>query len=335
VSNDSRNSALETQVFSSEALKKFQEEQLKSHSGDGAEFGIIADPVQFSGKRLLNRDGTFNVHRIGSSIFSSRGLYHYLMNIPSAIFFSYLIGAYFFVNFIFASIYFLLGPAALDGSVASSEMQRFANSFFFSVQTFATIGYGKMSPHGFIANIVSTFEAFIGLLGFALATGLFFARFSRPTARFVFSNKAVIGSYRDKTAFQFRVANQRKNQIIKPEAKVVLCRFERRDGTFARKFYELPLERTQLLFLPLNWTIVHPIDESSPLYGVTEQQLLESKAEFMVLISGTDDTISQQVFSVSSYTSEETIWNAKFKNILESRADGVASIDLRRIHEIE
>src|SRR5260370_29595394 len=152
------------------------------------------------------------------------------------------------------------------------------------------------------ANALVTVESYLGLLGLALATGILFARFSRPTAKIIFSKNAVIAPYRNITAFMFRVINSRKNQLIEVGARVIMGRFEIMDGKMTRKFYELPLERQKVVFFPLSWTVVHPIDEKSPLYGWNENMLKESGAEFLILLTGIDETFSEQVHSRSSYS---------------------------------
>lgn len=333
--NRDSGAALETQIFSSSFLKSVRDVAATAEGNDPTDVGIDVQQSRVSRARLLNRDGTFNVDRVGSSVFSSRGLYHYFMNLSGPIFFLYIVGAYLSLNFFFAVLYFLCGPGAIDGLPDTSLGERFYNCFFFSVQTFATIGYGKMSPHGIAPNFLATAEALVGLLGFALATGVFFARFSRPTAQILFSDRAVIAPYRGGKAFQFRVVNERKNQIIHAEATLVFSRLEAYGEDVVRKFYELRLERSQVMFFPLNWTVTHVIDKDSPLFDVREESLADSDAEFMVLISGTDDTLAQQVFSASSYKPNEIVWHARFKNILEEQANGIPRIHLGRIHEIE
>jgi inward rectifier potassium channel len=170
----------------------------------------------------------------------------------------------------------------------------------------------------------------------ALATGMIFARFSRPTAKILFSHSAVIAPYRGITAFEFRIVNSRKNQLIELEAKVLFSRIEDSPGKAGRQFHELPLERRKVVFFPLSWTIVHPIDEQSPLNGLTEEDLHQGQAEFLVLLAGIDETFSQTVHARSSYRADEIIWNAKFTNIF-TRLEGNdrLGIDVSRLHSIE
>lgn len=288
-----------------------------------------------SRRRLLNRDGSFNVERRGLSFWDSLSAYHYLLTITWTQFITYLVLAYLVLNTAFALGYLVCGPGALIGS--EDHMHNpFFRSFFFSVQTFATIGYGATSPAGLAANLLVTLESLVGLLGFALATGILFARFSRPTAQILFSKEAVIAPYRGATAFEFRIANQRKNQIIELEAKVLFSRLEPQQSERTRRFHELGLERKKVVFFPLSWTIVHPIDEKSPLYGLTEEDLKSTDAEFLVLLTGIDETFSQTVHARSSYKADEIAWNAKFTDIfMYPDGDKPLKIDIGHLHQIE
>jgi len=283
--------------------------------------------------RLLNRDGSFNVERAGMSIFQSLGMYHYLLTISWGQFYSLAAASYFVTNLIFAAGYYLCGPGALQGSTATSGFDRYLDAFFFSVQTLATIGYGRLTPNGIPANMIVSFEALLGLLGFAVITGFLFARFSRPTMRIVFSHHAVVAPYRDMTAFEFRIANQRNSQLVNVEATVVLSM---RDAvTGKRKFFALELERKNVMFFPLHWIVVHPIDETSPMKGMTAKDLAEGDAEFFVLLSATDEVFSQTVHARSSYKFDEVVWGAKFSDMFQNIEGGRIAIDLRNIHEIQ
>src|SRR5207302_1921174 len=170
----------------------------------------------------------------------------------------------------------------------------------------------------------------------ALLTGLLFARFSRPTTKFLYSKTSVIAPYHDISAWMFRVTNERSNQIIELQARVVMARFEPAAAGRARRFYPLALERERVAFFPLHWTVVHPIDPTSPLYGVTRQQLHDDHYEFLVLLTGIDETFATTVHSRSSYTDEEITWGAKFAQIFEKESEGERmAIDLERFHGIE
>jgi len=243
---------------------------------------------------------------------------------------------YFGANLLFAVAYLLCGDGALSVPARSGIDSRFLQSFFFSIHTLATIGYGTITPIGLAANVIVSIESFIGLFGLALCTSLLFARFSRPTAKILFSDRAVIAPYRGITAFEFRIANARRNQIIELEAKAGEERFEEVDGRPLRRFYPLKLERDRVVFFPLSWTIVHPIGEGSPFFGMSDAEMRETKGEFLVLLTGFDETFSQTVHTRSSYMAEEVVWNARFADIFNRPADdGLLTIDVRKLHSIE
>lgn len=284
-------------------------------------------------QRFLERDGSFNVVREGLSVFRSLSVYHTLLTISWTRYFLSIVAAYFTTNFAFAALYWLCGPAALHGAEAASSRGRFVEAFFFSVQTLATIGYGRISPVGLPANLLVTVEALIGLLGFALATGVLFARVARPTARIVFSERAVVAPYRGIKALMFRIANERKGQLIEVAATVSLGLWD--PVTRERKFFELALERRRVVFFPLHWVIVHPIDEKSPLWGVTPEQFAKSEAEVFILLTAVDETFSDTVHARSSYQYDEVVWGAKFSDMFLKTGDGRLGIDLRKIHDIE
>jgi inward rectifier potassium channel len=249
-------------------------------------------------------------------------------------FHSVLVGSYLVANAAFAFAYLACGPGALEG--AGGLGTGFARAFFFSVETFSTIGFGNITPAGFASNVVMTAEALLGLLWVAMATGLLFARFSRPTAKILFSRNAVVAPYRGITALMFRVANGRTNQLIDLQARVMLGRFVTQDGRKVRKFEILTLERAEVMFFPLSWTVVHPIDETSPLWGVDAEGFRAADAELLILLSGIDEIFSQTVHTRTSYKPDEVVWNARFAGIFDSPKEGEhLAIDLRRLSEIE
>jgi inward rectifier potassium channel len=316
--------------MSNQKTHDFRGEDVNRDLGFGA---VVAGE---SRQRLLNRDGSFNVSRQGLSLWASLSLYHSLLTMRWWKFLSVVTAFYVLTNVVFASAYVLCGAAALENSASANLGDGFMRAFFFSVETFATIGYGNIAPVGLAPNILMTLESLFGLLGFALATGLLFARFSRPTAQIIFSKSAIIAPYRDITAFEFRITNARRNQIIELEAKVLFARFEDEGGRNVRRFYPLTLERERVTFFPLSWTIVHPITEASPLYGLTSEDLSESNSEFLILLTGIDETFSQTVHTRSSYQAAEVVWNAKFSDVFNRRADAeTLTIDVRRLHLIE
>lgn len=297
-------------------------------------FGAVVS--RESRKRLLNRNGTFNVRRVGLGFWQSLSAYHYFLTIAWSRFLLWVAGAYAVANALFAFGYLLCGPGALTGFDRESMGQRWLTAFFFSVHTLATIGYGNIAPLSTAANVLVIVESLVGLLGFALIAGIMFARFARPTAQIVFSRKALIAPYRDKTALMFRLINQRSNEIVELEAKVMLTK--RRDGATGgeRDYFPLKLERGGVVFFPLSWTVVHPIDETSPLRGLTAADLRASDAEFLVLINGFDETFSQTVHTRTSYMEDEVVWGAKFRSMFNApRRDGTISVDIRKLHEFD
>ncbi len=294
-------------------------------------FGPIV--ARESRKRLLNRDGSFNVVREGLSFLQTLSPYQYLLTTTWPRFLGLVVVFFLVVNMVFGAAYCACGPGQIAGSTAISLPAQFLEDFFFSVQTFATIGYGVMHPVGLAANLLVTLESLVGLLGFALATGILFARFSQPTAKILFSRNAVIAPYRGITAFEFRIANARNNELIQVEARVMLSRLKP-DGN--REFLPLKLERDKVIFFPLSWTIVHPIDEESPFRGLTQEDLIATQAEVLVLLSGIDETFSQTVHTRSSYKADEIVCNARFSSLFNPpRPDGVLSVDVGRLDQIE
>jgi inward rectifier potassium channel len=299
----------------------------------GRDLGFGSVVTRESRRRLLNQDGSFNVVREGLSPFTSLSLYHTLLTTSWPRFLGLTALSYLLANALFALGYMACGPEALGGLRSDTPQGRFVEEFFFSIQTFATIGYGVVYPRSLAANLLMAAESLVGLLGFALATGILFARFARPTARILFSRRALIAPYQGITAFEFRIANARSSQLIDVAVRVQLTRL-RPDGR--RDFLPLVLERSQVVFFPLAWTIVHPIDETSPLWGLTERDFLEQDMEFLILLTGTDETFAQVVHTRSSYKAEEVVWGARFVNLFNpTTPDGVLSIDIGRLHDYE
>ncbi len=300
-----------------------------------SDFGFGSRVAQQSERRLLNRDGSFNVVRRGLPFYRSLSPYHALLTLSWPRFFLVVVAGYFVANLGFALLYYLCGPHALDGWHTGSAFARFEDAFFFSVQTLATIGYGRMSPNGVLVNLIVTVEALVGLLGFALATGLLFARFSRPTARILFSRTAVVAPFRDGRALMFRVANQRSSQLVEVSATVSLSRLDETPAGPVRRFHELALDRSKVLFLPLHWIVVHPIGETSPLFRMTQDEFRVSGAEILILISAIDETFSQAVHARSSYGADEVLWGARFSEMFLRTDEGLLGVDLRKIHDTE
>jgi inward rectifier potassium channel len=289
-----------------------------------------------SRRRLLNADGSFNVERTGLSIFTSLNPYHTLLSMSWSTFLGLVLLLYFFSNVIFGALYASFGPEALVDTSSTPTTDLFVRGFFFSVQTFATIGYGTIHPVGIVPNLLVTIESYYSLLANALITGVVFARFARPVAKIVFSDVAVVAPYRGITGLMFRIVNGRTNQLIELEAKVMFARFVNENGRTVRRFDILELERRRVTFFPLGWTVVHPIDEKSPLRGLTRQDLIATDAEILILLSGIDETFSQTVHARSSYKPATILFGRKFANIYNEVEDGEPiSIDVRRLSKTE
>ncbi|MFT3742953.1 MAG: ion channel [Pyrinomonadaceae bacterium] len=292
-------------------------------------FGSV---VTGSNRRLLNHDGTFNVRRTGLSAISSLNLYHTLLEMKWRTFLLLILLLYFISNILFGLFYSLLGADGLVDVSSTPTENLFVRGFFFSVQTFATIGYGTIHPSGIVPNLLVTIESYYSLLANALITGLVFARFARPTAKIRFSDSAIIAPYRGVTGLMVRLVNGRKNHLIDVKATLMYARFVEDNGRIVRKFDTLPLERDNVAFLPLAWTIVHPITADSPLYGVTKEEVIRSDAELLVLINATDETFAAIVHSRSSYKAHEVKVGHKFVNIYNETAEGEPiSIDVRKL----
>lgn len=290
-----------------------------------------------SRQRLLNRDGTFNVVREGLGFWRSLSPYHFLLTASWPRFLALVLSVYLGVNALFGLAYWVCGPDALSGIDRSAgAIGLYLQDFFFSVQTFATIGYGATSPRSLVAHWLVTFESLAGLLSLTLVTGLVFARFSRPGAYVIFSERAIVSPLRDGRALMFRIANSRNNQLIQVEARVILGRFREGVAGAGREFLPLRLERDHVEFFPLSWTLVHPIDETSPLWGLSKEEVEEASTEFLILIQAFDETFSQTVLTRSSYTADEMIWGARFVNLFNPpTADGTLSIDVSKLHDTE
>jgi inward rectifier potassium channel len=232
-------------------------------------------------------------------------------------------------------LYDACGTGGLVNTLDTGIYSPFLKAFFFSIHTSATIGYGSVVPVGLATNILVALESVVSLLGLAVVTGLVFARFSRPVADILFSQNAVMSWIGNLRAFEFRIINSRNNQIIDLHVRLLVSRFETNaSGAAVRRYYPLSLERESVVFFPLSWTIVHIIDKDSPLYGVTQDELCASGAEFLILLTGMDETFSQVVNARSSYRADEIIWDAKFTDIfVYDPAGRMAGIDMKRFHD--
>lgn len=266
--------------------------------------------------RHRNEDGS-SLTLIGFDDRRFADVYHYLLTAPWPLLLLIVVGAFVTVNAIFAGAYML------DGGIENARRGSFADAFFFSVQTMATIGYGKMAPATIFANALTTIEAVTGLIGLAVVTGLVFAKFSRPTARVRFSRVAVISRRDGVPSLMFRMANVRGNRIMEATIHVVLARQEKTlEGEEVRRFYDLELSRYRNATFAYSWTAIHPIVEGSPLYRQTAQTLADQDAEIIVSLMGLDETFSQTVHARHSYGPEDLRWGARLADILQRTPEG-------------
>lgn len=300
-----------------------------------ADLGFGAVVSRETKQRFLNPDGTFNVRREGLGFWQSLSLYHYALSISWPRFLLWVTAGYIGTNAVFAALFVACGRRGVAGLVGVSSARRFLSAFFFSVHTLATIGYGNVVPLSLTANLLVAAESLVGLLGFAVVAGFVFARFAHPTAQIMFSSNAIVAPYQERTALMFRIVNERSSQIVNLEAQVLLSR-RKKGGTADREFVALSLERPSVVFFPLSWTIVHPIDEKSPLWGMDEMALRQCDTEVLVLLNGFDETFSQTVHTRSSYKGGEIVWGARFRSMFNPpREDGVISVNVRRLSEYD
>lgn len=294
----------------------------------------LTQKVDGSLRRAIEHDGSFNVRRFGKR-FEGLHLYQYLITCSWRDFLlwtaAFLVG----LNLVFAFVYWSTGTGHLQGIPDCSEWERFWYNFFFSVQTFSSVGYGAIAPRDLTGGFISSAEALVGLLSFALATGLLFARFSRPSARILFSKSAIVSPYQDKTALMFRIVNQRGNVMIDLTADAIFSWVEETSGRKTRKYAPLTLERPSIYFFPFPWTIVHPIDDASPLWGLDLDELKRRQAEVMIIVRGFDDTFSQSVHVRNSYRYEELEFGKRFLPIFHVDDDGTVLVNVDRIDDTE
>jgi len=281
--------------------------------------------------RLVTRDGrAAGIVRLGLARGRFDDAYHWLLTASWLRLIGIIVAIYATVNILFACLY-LAGGDCIENARPGS----FVDAYFFSVQTMATIGYGKMVPKTVFANSIVAVEALIGMLFVAMATGLLFAKFSRPTARVLFSRVAVITRRDGKPTLMFRLANTRGNQIVEATLRVVLARQERtQEGEEIRRFHDVKLVRNTISFFALSWTVMHVVDEHSPLAGADASSLSSSASELIISLTGLDETFSQTVHARHSYLAEELVWDARFIDILK-RDGGKLIVDYARFHDVE
>lgn len=282
-----------------------------------------------STSRIVSRDAGDSWVREGYGRLQ-RDAYHYLLDASWAKLVAILIGVYVTVNTLFATAYFLQ-----PGSIENARPGSFADAFFFSVQTMVTIGYGKLLPATAYANLLVVLETSTGIIGLAVLTGLIFAKFSRPSARILFSRRAIVTIRNGIPCLMFRMANARATGIVEADARVVFARSEDTlEGENVRRFYDLELSRTRNSVFALTWTVIHWITETSPLFGATPASLGASEIEIIVSVVGLDETLSQTVHARHSFIPEEIAWGARFVDVISRLPDGRRQVDLTHFHEV-
>ena len=286
--------------------------------------------------RFINKDGLPNVRRRGVNVLNRLSWYHTMLNLSSFRFITYLVVMYILINLVFACIYYLIGVEHLTGIDKSNSLDEFIDVFFFSSQTFTTVGYGRIAPVGFMASLVATFEAFLGLLTFAIATGLFYGRFSRPRAYLRFSDIAVIAPFQDATALMFRLAPYKNNALTDADVTLSTAIEINEEGVVKSNFYRLETQLSKINTLALNWTVVHKIDENSPFLGFSADDFKNTNIEIIVHVRAFDEVFSNTVVQRSSYVSNEIIYGAKFVAMYYPDKEKDSTVlDLDKINEYQ
>jgi len=283
--------------------------------------------------RFLNKDGTVNIRRLDGDFLGRIDIYHSLITMSWKRFILMVLLGYLIANLIFASLYYWAGPHNFGNLNHKDSLHEFSELFFFSAQTLTTVGYGYIYPKGTLVSTIAAIESMTGLLTFALATGILYGRFSRPQAHIRFTKHCVIAPYQGITGFMFRMANTTQNELIETEVKVILVMNDLQ--TNQRVFLPLALETEKISFMALSWTIVHPIDDKSPMYNLTKEDLEKADAEVMILFKAINDTYSDTVYSRTSYKAHELIMNAKFKPLQRTQRGNKVTVDLRQLDAIE
>lgn len=283
---------------------------------------------------IFNKDGSTNVVHINRN-FTFDDLYSYLIEISWLKFFGYVLLGYVLLNTIFGLMYLAIGIDEFTLSTGSLFYD-FLNGFFFSAQTVTTVGYGSISPSGILGNVIATFEALIGLLSFSFITGLLYGRFSKPRSSISFSENIVLRDFKEHKALMFRLMNNRRNVMIEPQIHVTLSINDLdADGKIKRSFYILELERNQIMYLPTMWTVVHPIDQNSPLVKYTEEEMKKLDADVYVMINYHEESFSQKVYQMYSYSFKELLVNKKFAFSYQIDEEGNTIVDHDALNEIE
>ncbi len=294
------------------ALFDLKNKNVKVKNNTG--FGTNADNY---GGRFITKEGEANVIKKGIGLIEGTSIFHSMLTMSRIQFLVVILSYYVVVNLFFAFLYCWIGTEYLNGIHSDNIPIQFIEAFFFSIQTFTTVGYGHVHPSGFITNTIAALEALFGLLSIALATGLFYGRFSKPKAHILFSNNALIAPYKEGKALMIRLTPYKNANLTDAEARVTLGMHVSENGIFVNKFFDLDLELKRLHLLSLSWTLVHPITETSPLHGLTASDFKSINGELIVYLSVFDDMFSNQVVKRTSYVFDEIVYGAKFITMFE------------------
>lgn len=266
----------------------------------------------YNAGRFFNKDGSANIQVSGISFWERINWFHALLTMPRLKFVLLILCFFIVTNLVFACIYLIIGIEHLGGMVASTPGEKFGEAFFFSAQTFTTVGYGRINPIGFWASVTAAFEALCGLMSFALATGLLYGRFSKPRAYIQFSKNALLAPFKDGVALMFRMVPYTKNYLVNVEVKVTVAMRVTENGEKKNRFFNAELEVAKANTMTANWTIVHPINENSPLYNFKQEDINNASVELLIFVQGFDESFANTVISRTSYTHNEFVYGAKF-----------------------
>ncbi len=275
--------------------------------------------------RFVNKDGSANVVN-KASFFSRFSVYHYLINMPGWKFVLLVFTFYTAINFLFAVIYYLFCVPQLQGIITGTTLETFEETYFFSSQTLTTVGYGRISPVGFFANMIASLEALIGILTLAIITGLLYGRFVKPKAYVRFSKEAVLAPFKDGKAFMFRLAPIKNAKLSEVSIQVTCSLMVQEDGKMVNRYFALPLQFGTLNTLYLSWTVVHPINEESPFFNLAEKDMQDADMEIIVFLKAFDEDFSNTVIARTSYTYDEIVFGAKYIPIFYDSPEGKGTI---------
>ncbi len=303
---------------------------LKENTNTG--FGTNADSY---GGRFLNKDGSANMRKEGMGFFNRFSVFQTMLNMPRWKFISVILVFYLAINLIFTAIFLLIGTDQLQGIIGNSDWEKFREVYFFSTQTFTTVGYGRVNPVGGFANLMASIEALAGFLSLAIATGLIYGRFAKPKSYLAFSDHALISPYHDKTGLVFRLVTYKDNHSLTDVHVVVNIGLQvQENDKRVYKYYKLELERSHVETLPMNWNVVHPIDDKSPLFGFSPEDMAAADVELYVLVHGFDEVFSSMVQQRTSYIYSEILFNRKFVQMYREGDNGKTTIlELHKLNE--